>query len=95
MMPDTTQTFPLQALKLWAHQYFRNEIERAILFFAPDHFDWDDCNRFEERRLYEFKVVVSNLTPDLLRSTRYMDSLIDDKIGDAVNLLKRSRGHRE
>jgi len=95
MMPDTTQTVPLQALKLWALQHHRNEIERAILFYAPDHFDWDDCDCFEERRLNEFKVVIVNLTPALLRSPRYMNSMIDDKIGDAVNLLKRSRRPRK
>lgn len=91
MTPDTPQALPLQALKLWALQHYRNGIERAILFHAPDHFDWDDCDQFEERRLNEHRVVIASLTPELLRSTRYMNSLLDDRIGDAVNLLKRSR----
>jgi len=91
MTPDTQQAVPLQALKLWALQHYRNGIERAILFHAPDHFDWDDCDRIEDRLLNEFKLVIGNLPPELLRSPRYMNSLTDDRIGDAVNLLKGSR----
>ena len=91
MMPHALQADSVPVLKAWALQHYRNGIERAILFHAPDHFTWDDCDGIEERLLNEFTVVVANLTPDLLQSSRYMNSMIDDKIGDAVNLLKRAR----
>jgi hypothetical protein len=95
MMPDKTQTDSLPVLKTWALQHHRNEIERAILFFAPDHFDWDDCDRFEEHRLNEFRAVIANLTPDLLCSRLYLDWLITEMIDDAVHLLRSHRKQRQ
>src|ERR1035441_1952232 len=71
MMPHALQADSVPVLKAWALQHYRNGIERAILFHAPDHFTWDDCDGIEERLLNEFTVVVANLTPDLLQSSRY------------------------
>ena len=55
MMPHALQTDPQPMLKAWALQHCRNEIQRAILFHAPDHFTWEDCNAVEALMMAEFE----------------------------------------
>ena len=90
MMPHALQTDSQPVLKVWARQHCRNAVEHAILFHAPDHFDWDDCDAFEERMLAEFEHMIAHLTVDLLQSIRYMNCLITDTVGETVNRLKQA-----
>jgi len=95
MMPHALETNSLQALKAWARQHCRNEIQRAILFHAPDHYTWEDCNLVEERMLAEFERIIAHLTVELLRNVRYMNGLIDQIVADTVRLLKAARRQRK
>jgi len=90
MMPHALQTDSLPVLKAWARQHCRNALQDAILFYAPDYFTWEDCDQVVERMLGGFKLKIANLTVDLLQSTRYMNCLITDTVGDTVRLLKRA-----
>jgi hypothetical protein len=91
MMPHALQTDSLPMLKAWARQHCRNAVQDAILFHAPNHFTWKDCDQIEERMLADFEQMIAHLTVDLLQSRRYMNCLITDTVGDTVRLLKRTR----
>lgn len=91
MTPHALQTDSLPVLKAWAVQHSRNEIQRAILFHAPDHFTWDDCNAVEARMLSEVERMIAHLTVELLKNVRYMNCLTDQIVADTVGLLKASR----
>jgi hypothetical protein len=91
MMPHALQTDSLPMLKAWARQHCRNAIQDAILFYAPDHFSWEDCDQVQEVMLDEFKLKIAHLTVDLLQCTRYMNCLITDTVGETVRRLKRAR----
>jgi hypothetical protein len=90
MMPHALLTDSLPVLKAWARQHCRNAVEHAILFHAPDHFSWEDCDQVEERMMDEFKLKIAHLSVDLFQSTRYMNCLITDTVGDTVRLLKQA-----
>jgi len=94
MMPHALQTDSLPALKAWARQHCRNAVQHAILFDAPDHYTWDDCNHVEALMLDEFEQMIAHLTVELLSNLRYMNSLIDQTVADTVGLLKRARRQR-
>jgi hypothetical protein len=89
MMPHALQTDSLPVLKDWAVQHCRNAIEDAILFYAPDHFSWEDCDEVEGKVLSHAKKTVSTLTVDLLKSLRYINCLIDDAVADTRALLRQ------
>ena len=90
-MPHTLLTNSLPTLRAWAIQHCRNAIQEAILFHAPDHFSWEDCDQVEERMMDEFKLKIAHLTVDLFQSRRYMNCLITDTVGDTVRTLKQTR----
>jgi len=89
MMPHALQTDSLPALKAWARQHCRNAVQDAILFHAPDHFSWEDCDHVEERMLAEFEPMIVHLTVALLRNVRYMNGLITQVVADTVRLLRQ------
>ncbi|MGA2116062.1 MAG: hypothetical protein ABSH56_15080 [Bryobacteraceae bacterium] len=91
MMPHALQTDPQPMLKAWALQHCRNEIQRAILFHAPDHFTWEDCNAVEALMMAEFERWIAHLTAELLKNVRYMNSLIEQIVADTVALLRSRR----
>lgn len=95
MMPHVLQTDSLTVLKASWLQHCRNEIQRAILFHAPDHYTWDDCDDVEAEMLAEFESMIANLTVELLRNVRYMTSLIDQIVADTIRLLKAARRQRK
>lgn len=92
MMPHALRTDSVPALKAWAVQHHRNEIQDTILHHAPDSFSWEDCDRVEELVLAEATRVVATLTPDLLRNVRYMNHLIDDAVAETMRLLRSRPG---
>lgn len=94
MMPHALRTDSVPALKAWAVQHYRNEIQDTILHHAPDSFSWDDCDEVEELALAEAKRVIANLTPDLLCNVRYMNHLIADAADETTRLLQPRQGTR-
>jgi hypothetical protein len=89
MLPHALQTDSLPVLTAWARQHCKNAIQDAILFHAPDHFSWEDCDQVEERMLAEFEPVIAPLTVDRLRNLKYMNSLIDDAVAETVRVLRQ------
>lgn len=92
MMPHALQTDSLPVLRAWAIQHYRNDIQDTILHHAPDSYSWEECDKAEEFILAEAERVIANLTPDLLRSVRYMNCLIDDAVSDTRQLLRSRPG---
>lgn len=88
-MPHNLQTDSLPVLKTWAVQHCRNAVEDAIRDYAPGHFTWEDCDQVEDRMLSEFKLLIANLTVDLLRNLKYMNCLIDDAVAETRGLLRQ------
>ena len=89
MMTHALQTDSLPALRAWAIQHHRNEIQDTILHHAPDSFSWEDCDQVEGKVLSDAKKTVSTLTVDLLKSLRYMNCLIDNAVAETRSLLRQ------
>jgi hypothetical protein len=92
MMIRSLESDSRPVLEAYALQCFRNEIEDTILFHAPDHLTFEDCDDVEEDVLSGADRTVSLLPDELLRNRRYMNHLIENAAGETRRLLRARQG---
>ena len=91
MMPHALQTDSLEDLKAWAVQHCRIALQDTILHYAPDRYDWDDCDFVVAFMLAQFRRMIAHVTAERLRNVRYMNCLIHQITADAMKFMRTYR----